>query len=69
MTSCVDLTGSLTKRLKTKQQQRLGSSTQKYYSFKTSIMINLTPGEDIYLQYLSDENLYRGHVESYDVDW
>ncbi len=32
-------------------------------------MINLTLGEDIYLQYLSDENLYRGHVESYDVDW
>ena len=32
-------------------------------------MIISSTGEDIFLQYLSDENLYKGHVESYDVDW
>ena len=31
-------------------------------------MINLL-GEDIYLQYLTDDNLYKGHEDAYEVNW
>ena len=38
-------------------------------SDKFTPMIISSTGEDIFLKYFSDENLYKGHVESYDVDW